>query len=187
MPSNYIVDDKGLARLNSDAGHGERAAPIGALLAIQDRRTRDRLGLAIRSAIEEHEATALVCPSDLHHLGDLVTVRPAREEGLAVVTVSSLDAPPESLRWPLLVEMFDITRAESEIAIALFRGSDLADIAVMRDVTLETVRGQVKSLLRKLGIPNQKRLTALLSRIALALPSPARPPSGGLQLIQPGL
>ena len=45
----------------------------------------------------------------------------------------------------------------------------LAEIAASRGVGLETVRGQVKSLLRKMELRSQKQLVRILTRIAVAL------------------
>lgn len=104
-------------------------------------------------------------------MGFLVAVRAAREPGLAIVIVSSLDTPPAALNWELIAELLQVTRAEAEISLELLRGENVAAIASRRHVQPETIRTQVKSLLRKSGVPNQKQLTALLSRIAMSAPA----------------
>ena len=75
----------------------------------------------------------------------LIVVRPGREEHSAVITVSELDTPRHGLGWQQVVNIFGTTRAEGEIAIAWLDGFDLADMAHMRRVSIDTVRKQVKS------------------------------------------
>lgn len=123
------------------------------------------------AAAADGQASMFLWRPDEERLGALVTVRPARERGLALVTVASLDEPPAALTWQMISELLSVTRAEAEIALDLLRGDKVAVIAERRHVQQETIRTQVKSLLRKSGVPNQKLLTALLSRIAMAAPT----------------
>ena len=51
----------------------------------------------------------------------------------------------------------------------LAQGSTLADVATHRAVQQETVRGQVKTLLRKIGVANQKQLASVLAQVGAAL------------------
>lgn len=125
----------------------------------------------VLAAATQGRANMVLWRPDEERLGALVTVRPAREPGLALVSVSSLDEPPAVLTWQMIAELLKVTRAEAEIALDLLRGETLGAIAVRRRVQHETIRTQVKNLLRKSGVPNQKQLTALLSRIAMAAPA----------------
>jgi DNA-binding NarL/FixJ family response regulator len=89
---------------------------------------------------------------------------------LAVVAVTDLDAPAGNISVDLLRDIFELTRAEAEIAASLFCKSDLSDIARERGVQLETVRGQVKAILHKVGTASQKQLMLVLSRITQISP-----------------
>lgn len=140
------------------------------LVASLDRTEKSRLDHAIRAAIVSAEATAIVLASAGERLGNLVSIRPAREEGMAVVTLCNLSEPPQTLSLDMMMQILPITRAEAVVARMLLEGQSVDAIAASRAVSRETVRAQVKSLLGKLGLPNQKRLIMLLSRIALALP-----------------
>lgn len=186
LTMHYLVDDRGLACDVVSSSSHEGFQSISWLLGIAHNGTRDRLLAAIRSAIHGHLPSIMVWRRAEQILGCMLEIRPAREGGKAVVTTVDLDEPIDTLHPELLVDMLGITRAEAEVAIALFDGDAPANIAVDRGVQIETVRGQIKSLLHKLNLPNQKRLTLLLSRIAL---SPTlrqgHPPHGGWPMRAP--
>ena len=180
MQSIYLVGYGGLNPIHVDAEIAEGYRQLLSLLAFEGRRMVDRVERAIALAISKREPTVLVCGADNSEFGMLISVRAAREVGRAIITVTNLDKLEHALRWPMLIEMFGVTRAEAEIAIALFEGEELEDIAQRRRVSLETVRGQVKSLLRKLGVHNQRRLASMLSSVALTLPGSAASPIWGI-------
>ena len=169
MYHNFIIDSQ------CELGSVEAADSIHASLAnnIFSNLSRDehgRLRNLVTAAITSGESNAMIFPSDMHQLGYLASIRPAREVGYAVIALSDLCQPWRALTSEMLVDMFAITRAEAEIALLLHDGRDLDEIAVKRSVSRETIRTQVKSLLGKLDLPSQKRLVMLLSRVALALP-----------------
>ena len=169
----------GIAPLRRDAV----GTPIARLLGLTNRETAHRLEVAVARAAQGHEPGLVMARTGASQIGMLVSVRPAREPGYAVVGVTDLDAPPALLGWSDLAELFGISRAEAEIAIGLHEGVDLAEIAERRGVQLDTVRNQVKSLLRKLGLVSQKHLTATLVRVALAAPAhTAGTPGGELRI-----
>ena len=180
MQSIFLVESGGLNPIQAEAEFAAGYRTLLSLLAFEGRRMVDRVERAIRLAISKREPTVLLCGSEGSEFGMLISIRPAREEGREIITVNSLDRLEHALRWPMLMEMFRVTRAEAEIAIALFEGEDLEDIARRRQVTLETVRGQVKSLLRKVGVHNQRRLASMLSSVALTLPGLAPSPIWGI-------
>lgn len=68
----------------------------------------------------------------------------------------------------LLAQRFGLTSAEIDVAAELTAGNTPAEIAEQRDVSLSTVRSQIKSLLSKTGASSQSdliRLLASLSRV----------------------
>jgi DNA-binding CsgD family transcriptional regulator len=153
--------------------------PVTHMLGVTDRETAARLGAAVARAVRELEAGLVMARTGGSQVGMLVSVRPAREPGYAVVAITDLDEPPAMLDWSELADLFGISRAEAEIAIGLHQGDDLAEIAERRGVQLDTVRNQVKSLLRKLGLASQKHLAATLVRVALAAPGSTTSTPGG--------
>ena len=140
------------------------------LLEFDGQRTVLKVEEAIAEAMQGRKASALRCRSDDCEVGMLIAVRPGREDHSAVITVSELDAPRHGLDWQQMVDIFDTTRAEGEIAIAWLDGFDLADMARMRGVSVDTVRKQVKSLMRKVGVRNQRKLSNVLAQVAIAVP-----------------
>ena len=70
-----------------------------------------------------------------------------------------------------LLERLDLlTSRETEILMELRRGRAVADIALAAEVSVATVRSQVKSILRKLDVPSQLAAVAVLQRAADAAP-----------------
>ncbi len=99
--------------------------------------------------------------------GRLLTVTPAREPGCAVVSVGPLDALPSLPDAAAVADLFGISPAEADIALGVMHDESLSVIAGRRGVQLETVRGQLKTLLRKMGLSSQKQLVRVLTRLAV--------------------
>lgn len=151
------------------------AGQISTRFGIEDSKTKRDLAAALSAALDDGRPRVILWREWHAGPGYLIQVRPARETGAAVVVLNSLDAPIWRLDLSLLMDLFELTGAEAEIAAALFRNSGLGEIAAARGVQRETVRGQVKMILRKTGVASQKQLMVLLSKIALALPPISRP------------
>jgi len=79
-----------------------------------------------------------------------------------------LHDPARRVKPPVkrLRALFGLTGAEATLAQGLLDGRRLAEIAASRDVSVETVRTQLRSLFKKTGASRQ----ADLMRILLALP-----------------
>jgi DNA-binding CsgD family transcriptional regulator len=65
----------------------------------------------------------------------------------------------------VLSSAFGLTRAEIEVALSFAEGSSLDDIARQRARSVETVRVQMRSIFRKLGVRRQSELVALLNQL----------------------
>jgi DNA-binding NarL/FixJ family response regulator len=61
-----------------------------------------------------------------------------------------------------LMQTFDLTRKEAGIAIALTNGLDLKEISAQKDVSLATVRTQLKGIFHKLGVNKQQDIIRIL-------------------------
>ncbi len=133
-------------------------------------------GMQIRarsSALTGDSATlsALICPA-LRHLsspgqpnmgtsvvGGAATVLARRLLGRAI--------PP----FGLLIDLFGLTRSEAEVAVALAGGVTAEEVARTRAVTLDTVRSQIRAILRKTGasgLRDFERIIALSSTMHTA-------------------
>jgi DNA-binding CsgD family transcriptional regulator len=64
-----------------------------------------------------------------------------------------------------LKSLFDLTAAEAEVAYSLAKGSTLAELAAIRDVSLGTLRNQLKSVFAKVGCSRQAELVLLVRSI----------------------
>jgi DNA-binding CsgD family transcriptional regulator len=62
-----------------------------------------------------------------------------------------------------LADLFGLSPAEARVAAALMAGKSLADIAAASGVQITTVRTQLRSTLRKVGVKRQFDLVRILS------------------------
>jgi len=75
-----------------------------------------------------------------------------------VTLLSSPKAPPAHI----LHGLFDLSPAEARIAQRLVEGSSVEEIATAHDLSRETVRNQLKSVMAKTGTSRQAELVGLL-------------------------
>ncbi len=100
-------------------------------------------------------------PSD----GAAITLRmSAGSSGRARYVVVAVDRPErvERLTPEMLAELFELTRAESKLAAALVKGSTLKEAANELSVGIETVRTQLKQLMKKTDTHRQADLIRVL-------------------------
>jgi DNA-binding CsgD family transcriptional regulator len=62
-----------------------------------------------------------------------------------------------------LTDLYGLSPAEARVAAALMTGKSLADIAAVSGVQITTVRTQLRSILRKVGVKRQFDLVRILS------------------------
>lgn len=77
----------------------------------------------------------------------------------------NLDAA--SLPLDLLWRAFSLTESEALLAEALLNGATVADYAMEREVSKQTLRNQLVGVMRKTGTRRQSELVSLLTRLAL--------------------
>jgi len=65
----------------------------------------------------------------------------------------------------LLQEVLGLTKAEARLAVRLACGVTLEDIAEEHDISISTVRGQLKSVFAKTGASRQAELVILVNRL----------------------
>jgi DNA-binding CsgD family transcriptional regulator len=88
-----------------------------------------------------------------------------------LLTLTDLDSSATSTASDLRM-LFDLSHAESQVAVLLGEGHEPVEIARRRRVAIDTVRGQLKSIYRKLGVGRQSDVVRLLARLS----SPRRKP-----------
>ena len=67
-----------------------------------------------------------------------------------------------------LADLFGLSPAEARVAAALMTGKSLADIAAASGVQITTVRTQLRSILRKVGVKRQFDLVRILSSTGIS-------------------
>jgi DNA-binding CsgD family transcriptional regulator len=97
------------------------------------------------------------------------------ERPLAMILVADPDARSPSEMD--LAEFFGLSQAESRVAAALLAGKKLREVAADSGVQITTVRTQLSSVLRKVGVTRQTELIRVLSHIPVI---PASLPQGKL-------
>lgn len=68
-------------------------------------------------------------------------------------------------RAPVLQQLYGLTSAEAEVAMAMTQGAPVCDIAASRGVAPSTVRAQVKAILSKVGVGRQVELVQRLAAV----------------------
>lgn len=90
------------------------------------------------------------------------------ERPLAMILVADPDARTPSERD--LVEFFGLSPAESRLTAALLAGKKLHEVAADSGVRITTLRTQLSSVLRKVGVSRQAELIRVLSNIPVTAP-----------------
>lgn len=98
-----------------------------------------------------------------------VTALPQRAWSLGVesrvLVVARRNRPGYPQTTRLLRDIFGLTISEAEIVLALSEGTSRAEIAAMRDVSVSTVRTQIKNVFAKLGFAREGELIAWVNRL----------------------
>jgi DNA-binding CsgD family transcriptional regulator len=84
---------------------------------------------------------------------------------LLMTPVNSERTPPVDL----LRSLFDLTPAEARVAQGIGTGKTLEDLAAAGDVSINTVRNQLRRVLEKTGCARQAELAALLANVTLGV------------------
>lgn len=158
------------------AGHSGLGLLAGRLIAgnpAATARLRVLVGQAADSDPAARRGGSMTLPMPGRSLPLSVIVSPVRAEpalflGLGpsvLVSVTDLQAavPVAEQR---LRDIFDLTRAESRVAIALFDGASPKEAAEQLGVSFHTVRGHLVRIYEKTGTSRQAELVRLIARVA---------------------
>lgn len=172
-----IIDSSGRARAATpqaeamfDRDFGVRRGQLWA--ANRDLQIRlDHLSTLARSKILLGEVGNVVVRRTDGRRPILVQPMPIRGIGLDVLpgarlllTLTDLDGDRASETDDLRA-LFDLSPSEAEVAALVGSGLEPSEIARRRRVGIETVRGQLKSIFRKLQVSRQSDVVRLLARI----------------------
>lgn len=175
-PQDLMVSATGTWRVMPEPGSPKREkTTLPMALGVRCQATISTMLTAINRAAKDNQSSVLSLPQRTGHENEVLKVRPAREPGYAVVSVEQYDTAPTLPDIKLLMNLFSLTETEAEIGASLLVTEELRDIAAVRKISIETVRMHVKNLLRKTGMPNQKRLAVLFMTLAMLAEPQGRP------------
>jgi DNA-binding CsgD family transcriptional regulator/PAS domain-containing protein len=149
-------DQSTLVKLVADAASG------GSGGAFRLRTTRDE-------PAQNAQLAVLVSPA-LGHLRSHATDRYGVAPGAAMLVIRQLNRawlPPPSL----MSELYGLTKAEAEVALRFSGGATAEDVARHRQVSLDTVRTQVKTILRKTNAASLRDLERIIAISSAILPA----------------
>lgn len=182
MPA-FVFDRAGRVRASTPAAEALLAANRGLQLhsgrlsatnPADDKTLNDAISIALRDRIAGAAPVSqtVVIRNDASATPSLildVVALPSRsfELGFAprVMVLARGQHESEERRAAILRTAYALTPAETEIALHVANGRTAEVIAVMRGVSVGTVRFQIKSLLPKLGVKRQVELASLISRL----------------------
>ena len=142
-------------------------AALGQKLGIRNDAQLHRVWDAVLKVTRERTPVSMTLPGRAGGANRLLIIRPAREPHLVVLIMENVDEAPPAPPAHVLADLFGLTPAECAVAAALLRGDETVEIASARGNSSETVRGYVKSILRKTGFSSQRQLTTMLARIGM--------------------
>ncbi|MDB5960695.1 MAG: helix-turn-helix transcriptional regulator [Massilia sp.] len=119
---------------------------------------------ASRGADSAAPGVVIVPRSGLPSLTLMITpVRPAASglRGAAILFIYDSRTIPKATA-ELVERLFSLTGAEAQLVVALCAGKTLEDAAADRDISIHTVRSQLKSIFNKTGTHRQVDLMALV-------------------------
>jgi hypothetical protein len=115
----------------------------------------------------------LVSPAPLGLSADQATPNgsgPAEKLAMVVLRHLGRAASPSA---EILCDVFGLSRAEADVAAALSGGASAEDVARQRNVSLATVRSQIRSILGKSGTENLRDFERSMASLAVMTPKGA--------------
>ena len=91
--------------------------------------------------------------------------------GHYIAMIAQNGAGHMQLSHDVLWKVFGLTTKEAEIAMALLEGKTVGEMAVEKQVSKQTLRNQLGSIMRKTQTRRQTQLVTLLTHMALAVPA----------------
>ena len=173
----FICDGSGLIEAVTSAGQDELHS--GAFLRSRFRRleaTQARSEPLLQGAIHKAaprqawngfpEASTIALHNNTGDrvLCEVAPLPPAKNAmgARGVVVVSLPRQRPLVTAMPSLDNVHGLTAAEVAISRLLVEGAIIADIATSREVSIQTIRNQIKSIFRKLDVSSRAEMTAAL-------------------------
>ena len=136
-------------------------------IATQDHARMSR-SFSASAGVNGPRATVIVAPFRTAPEAPLALLRSVLDDTPVAMVVVTLPSPHEQdLRRRL--QPFGLTAAELQLAEALCAGASLQDFAESRQVSIHTVRNQLRSVTSKAGVSRQSQFVALVARLGAPL------------------
>jgi DNA-binding CsgD family transcriptional regulator len=152
---------------------GEDLHVFAGRIRCRDPKSTDLLSRSIRTLLWSLDASTTP-PIVLQKVsGGRLVIYPMRLPGLtssplsafhAILVISDTDQT-HSAEAATLRDVFDLTAAESRLAVAVANGKDLETFSAERQLSKQTVRNQLKSIFLKTGTNRQAQLAVMLSTL----------------------
>ena len=147
LRAHHRDDNAALRRLVAKAAGGE---PGG---AVRVRRHHD-------DCLEEATLAVQVGPASTH-----LTMGKEPVKAVAMISAREL-ARPSRGEAAILSDLYGLTRAEADVAGALAGGITAEEVAHARQVSLDTIRAQVRTVLRKTNAANLRDLERIVALVS---------------------
>ena len=119
---------------------------------------------AIREAVENGKPGGMLVRRSRDAQPHMVMIQPVGNGGVGQALVAVRNGGAKSAGLADRVKaLFRLGPAEADIAVQLARGSDIQEIAVVRGVTINTIRTQLASAMVKVGVRRQAELVAAVA------------------------
>jgi DNA-binding NarL/FixJ family response regulator len=97
----------------------------------------------------------------------------ARKHRLPLAMVLVVDPKGRIPSKEAVARLFGLSPAESRVAVALMRGKRLSEIALESGLEITTLRTQLSSILKKVGVERQTDLARVLATVGFISPDPS--------------
>ncbi|MEJ0015626.1 MAG: hypothetical protein WDN25_03515 [Acetobacteraceae bacterium] len=155
LAARHRDDNRNLERLVAAAAAGR---PGGAMRARMEEEVPDMASLAV--LVSPAPTRFAVAPTEA--LGEPGS---GLAQGAAMVVAREL-AQALRVRPDVLSELYGLTHAEAAVAVSLAGGVTAEDVARTRQVSLDTVRTQVRTVLRKTNAANLRDFERILALVS---------------------
>ena len=180
-PLSEVILKNSTADMRLDQCDGLSISPLGKLIARNDR-AFCRLTQAVVKACNSSKgdaiggATKLLVPKQSGKDDYLLDISPLKdtdgelEHGLVGALITVIDVETQRrISLDGLTKLYGLTRAEEKIAELFVQGKKYHEMAEIRNVSPETIKTQINSILTKTGSNSRSELFARVFKINLPL------------------
>lgn len=178
-----LRNDNEIVELNTMAENCLHDNPLMTIesgkLAVNPLQNRNKFNNAIASTLKRSAglifsnfSDEISLYSDNYKASFKITLQPLRATDVfmgrqipcTLILISNL-AEDIEIQKIKLAKLFQLTNAESDVAVALYRGASLNEISLSRKSSIHTVRNQLKVIFDKMSVISQAQLVAYIAQL----------------------